>query len=93
MEEKKSGTVHKVMIENRQNGVLTGIVDVHAFDEETISLLTECGKLLIKGEKLHVKSLDLVNGQIEIEGKIDSLVYLTKKPKKKGDSFLKHFFR
>lgn len=93
VEDKKAGNVHRLSIDERKSGVLTGIVDVHAFDETTISLLTECGKLLIKGEKLHVKSLELVNGKIEIEGKIDSLVYLSKNTKKREGSFLKHFFR
>lgn len=93
MEEKKQTRTHKLVMENRQNGMLTGIVDVQAFDEETVLLVTECGKLQIKGEKLHVKSLDLENGELEFEGRIHSYSYLTKKSRNKGDSFLKHIFR
>ena len=40
-----------------------------------------------------MKSLDLEHGEVEIDGKINSFAYLTKKAKKKSDSFLKQFFR
>ena len=93
MEEKKNGKEHSIILDNRKTGVLTGVLDVYAFDEEIISLMTEGGKLQIKGEQLHVKCLDLEAAQVEIEGKINSFAYLTKKAKKKGDSFLKQFFR
>lgn len=93
MEEKKLAKEHKIILDKRAEGKLTGITDVYAFDEECISLMTENGKLQIRGEQLHVKCLDLEHGELEISGKINGVQYLTKKPKKKGDSFLKQFFR
>lgn len=93
LEDKKTSKNHTVTLDNRKAGMLTGILDVFAFDEEVVLLMTENGKLQIKGEQLHVNNLNLETGEMEIEGKINSLVYLTKKVKKKGESFLKQFFR
>lgn len=93
MEEKRNIKEHKITLDNRAEGCLTGVTDVYAFDEECISLMTENGKLQIKGEQLHVKILDLEHGEVEFCGKVHGVNYLTKKPKKKGDSFLKQFFR
>lgn len=75
MEEKSAQKIHKVMLSNRRNGVLNGIVDVLSFDVGEILLETEQGMLMIKGNDLHVNRLTLEKGEIEIEGRIDSLAY------------------
>lgn len=60
MEEKKILSTHSLMLENRQNGRITGVKDIKSFDEKEILLFTQAGKLVIKGEQcLHVKQLDL----------------------------------
>ena len=93
MEEKKTHPLHRLVIENRAGGVITGVKDVDCFDESQILLLTEEGKLLIKGEKLHVRQLDLEKGQVELEGRTDSFTYLSKQSAQSGESFLKRMFR
>ncbi|MFR8354165.1 MAG: YabP/YqfC family sporulation protein [Blautia obeum] len=82
MEEKKTGKVHGLTIKERKYGKLTGVQDIHSFNENEILLQTEAGKVQIKGEQLHVKSLDLEKGEAEIEGKVNS-VYLTKMRRKR----------
>ena len=72
---------------------MTGIKDIKSFDEKEILLFTEAGKLLIKGEELHVKRLNLEKGEADLEGKVDSLTYLSKNTDKKEESFLKRMFR
>ena len=59
MEEKKILSTHSLMLENRQNGRITGVKDIKSFDEKEILLFTQAGKLVINGEQLHVKQLDL----------------------------------
>ena len=54
---------------------MTGIRDVKSFDEQELVLETEAGMLLIKGEGLHVGRLTLEKGELDIEGRIDSLTY------------------
>ena len=72
---------------------MTGIKDIKSFDEKEILLFTEAGKLLIKGEELHVKRLNLEKGEADLEGKVDSLTYLSKNTDKKEESLLKRMFR
>ena len=93
MEDKKILSPHSLMLENRQNVKMTGIKDIKSFDEKEILLFTETGKLLIKGEELHVKRLNLEKGEADLEGKVDSLTYLSKNTDKKEESLLKRMFR
>ena len=93
MEEKRVLPRHKLILEERAEGTVTGVTDVHSFDESQILLVTEGGKLLIKGEKLHVKQLDLEKGEVELEGRADSLTYLSKNTEKNGESLWKRMFR
>lgn len=84
---------HRLSLDDRQNGTMTGVRDVSSFDEKEILLLTAEGKLLIKGEQLHVKRLNLEKGEVDIEGRVDSLTYLSKNTDKKEESLLKRMFR
>ncbi len=93
MEENRKGKGHSLTLEERKNGRLTGVQDVHSFNENEILLLTDVGKVLIKGEQLHVKGLDLEKGEAEIEGKVNSISYLTKNAQKKEEPLLKRLFR
>lgn len=93
MEEKRVLSSHKLMLENRHGGTVTGVRDVNSFDEKEILLFTEAGKLMIKGEQLHVKRLNLEKGEVDLEGKVDSMTYLSKDSDKKQESLLKRMFR
>ena len=93
MEEKKNLPPHKLILERRREGFISGVRDVNSFDEKEILLYTEEGKLLLKGEGLHVRQRDLEKGEVELEGKVDSLHYLSKNTDKNQDSLLKRMFR
>lgn len=93
MEEKKITTSHRLLLDNRARGTITGVLDVEDFDAEKIQAQTEAGKLLIKGENLHITSLNLEKGELELEGKVDSLIYTAKGAMKKEESLLKRMFR
>ena len=88
--EEKSGLSHRVVLNDRNQGSLTGILDVISFDESMIVLDTDMGLLTIKGKDLHVSRLTLDKGEIDIEGRPDSLVY-SKSEGIKGSS--QSFFR
>ena len=88
----KSG--HKMVRSNRKNGVLNGVIDVLSFDVGEILLETELGMLMIKGSDLHVSRLTLEKGEVDIEGRIDSLVYSdVKKASKQAESLLGRLFK
>ena len=93
MEEKKILSTHSLMLENRQNGRITGVKDIKSFDEKEILLFTQAGKLVIKGEQRHVKQLDLVKGEVDLEGKVDSLTYLSKNTDNRDESLFRRMFR
>lgn len=67
---------HTLNLDNRENLVLTGVIDVPGFDEETVSVKTSAGSLIIKGEALHISRLSLDTGDVSVEGRINSLQYL-----------------
>ena len=92
--EERTGSSHKIMISNRKSGVLNGVIDVLSFDVGEILLETELGMLMIKGNDLHVNRLSLEKGEIDIEGKIDSLTYSdVKSSAKQNESFLGRLFK
>ena len=93
MEEKQPAGVHCFSLENRRKAVITGVQDIHSFNENEVLLFSEAGKILLKGEQLHVRNLNLDKGEAEVEGRLDSLSYLTKNAHKKDESILKRMFR
>lgn len=75
--EEKISSVHKITLENREKMFICGVEDVESFDENEIVVLTSEGTLFIKGSSLHICSLNTDNGELKIEGIIDSAVYGT----------------
>lgn len=73
--ETTKNTEHQMQIRNRENGRLSGVVDVYSFDENQILLATVSGDLCVRGKELHVSRLQLELGEVDVEGQIDSLTY------------------
>lgn len=67
---------HTLMLDNRERLVLTGAEDVNGFNEETVSVRTTDGTLIIKGSGLHIDKLNLETGDVAIDGKINSMQYI-----------------
>ncbi len=84
---------HKLVINNRKTSMVTGVLDVLAFDLNEILLETEQGMLMIKGKDLHVNRLSLEKGEIDITGHIDGVAYsdVSQNNKKEENFFLKLF--
>lgn len=93
MDEKKTVHTHRILMNDRRSGSFSGIVDVLAFDVSEIMLETEQGMLLIRGNDLHVNRLSLEKGEVDIEGRIDSLAYSETKGVKDGGSWLSRLLR
>lgn len=92
MEEKKSVRPHAILWNDRKAGSVTGVTDVLSFDENSIVLETEQGMLTVKGKNLHIGRLMLDQGEVEMEGCVDSLTYSGSNPAKKG-RIIKRIFR
>ncbi len=75
LEERQMGKPHKLILSNRKNSTMTGVLDVLAFDLNEILLETEQGMLMVKGTDLHVNRLTLEKGEVDISGNINSVAY------------------
>ena len=85
---------HKLMLTNRRTCTISGVNDVLSFDVNEILLETEQGMLMIKGNELHVSRLSLDKGEVDIDGRIDSLTYSeTAGYNAKGESLLAGLFK
>lgn len=76
IEEKKNHKVsHNIILENRNKLSISGVNDIDSFDDKQISAFTEMGFLTIKGSNLHINKFNTQNGELNLSGKIDSLLY------------------
>lgn len=94
MEEKLNGRPHKLVLQNRSAGSITGIADVVSFDENAVVLDTDMGLLTIRGKELHVSRLTLEKGEVDVDGTIDSLTYSSNNAlRKSGESLFTRLFK
>lgn len=80
---------HNLILDNRKKLSLSGVNDVSGFNEETVSLTTEMGGLVVRGTDLHISKLNLDTGEVEVEGTINSLQYIQSRQNK---SFMQRIF-
>lgn len=86
--------MHKLVIQNRKMSMVSGVLDVLAFDLNEILLETEQGMLMIKGKDLHVNRLSLDKGEVDLAGHIDSVAYSdVQHHGKKNESLFVKLFR
>lgn len=83
---------HTLSLIDRQSLNISGVTEVDEFDDEAVAAYTTLGKLNIKGEMLHIRKLNLEFGELEITGKVSSLVYTNSKNKSQS-GFIKKFFK
>ncbi len=94
MEERQAPKAHKLVVNNRKTSMVTGVLDVLAFDLNEILLETEQGMLMLKGKDLHVNRLSLEKGEVDVTGHIDSLAYSdVPQNNKKGENFFLKLFK
>lgn len=84
---------HRLSINARKSALITGVNDVLSFDAGEVLLQTEQGVLMIRGSELHVNRLTLEKGEVDIDGRIDSLTYSENAGTKSGESLLGRLFK
>lgn len=72
---------------------ITGVKQVESFDSEEFLLMTIMGILVIKGENLQMKNLDVDRGVVSIKGRIFSLVYMDQSPGEKTKGLFGKLFK
>lgn len=94
LEEKQIGKPHKLIVNNRKSSLVTGVLDVLAFDLNEILLETQQGMLMVKGTDLHVNRLTLEKGEVDISGCINSIAYSdVNKANKSNENLLAKLFK
>lgn len=83
---------HDIKLEGRKRLELTGVCEVINFNEENVILETSMGGLIIRGSNMKVNVLNVENGDMSIDGFINSLAYVLK-DKVKKESILKKMFK
>lgn len=71
----RPGMAHQVVLEDREQLMISGVEEVESFDENTILLSTAHGGLEVQGEGLHIEKLSLDGGDLKVEGMINALIY------------------
>ncbi|MEA4883364.1 MAG: sporulation protein YabP [Clostridia bacterium] len=79
---KHPGLQHKLVLIDRESMIVDGVMNVESFDDEEILLETNAGILTVTGHDLHIKQLNLEDGNIEIDGYVESCDYTDENPKK-----------
>ena len=92
-EERKKDTRHRMILEDRERMSITGVIDVLSFDEESIIAETEKGMLILRGNNMHVGKLNLDEGEVSVDGLIDTIEYSEGGNSKGKNSFLNRIFK
>jgi len=84
---------HNVKIWNRRNIEISGVKEVDSFDSEEFLLQTSMGYLVVRGQNLQMKNLDLDSGLVSIKGKIYDMSYLDEHQGEKAKGLFSKLFK
>lgn len=82
---------HQVSLIDREEMTIDGVLSLGSYDEKEVLMETEQGLLIVKGEGLNIKQLNLDKSNIVVDGLIKSISYDDSAHAKKGllERFLK----
>ncbi len=84
---------HNINLDCRKNLVVTAVKEIDSFDDHTVVACTSMGKLVVTGNSLNIKKLNLETGELDVTGKISSLSYVDGVANKSSGLFKKIFKR
>ncbi len=85
--------ISEIKLNDRKKISLSGLKKLVSFDPEEFVMETNLGPLVLKGNNLEIVKLDIIDGNLQIKGKINSLIYLDGKDSKKDNSILAKLFK
>ena len=86
--EKNNRSINHVTLHARKALEVQGVIDVISFDEQTVTLDTDCGSMTIDGDALHIRVLNIEQGIVAMDGRIDAITYFDTESKKEEKSGL-----
>lgn len=84
---------HQLTLKGRETLALDGVTRVESFDDSEVIFDTDQGGMIVRGEGLHIKELNLEAGTMHIEGLVQALQYTGDTFSKKGKGFFGRLFR
>ena len=75
MQKQITALPHNIILESRKTLRISGVKDIDSFTENRVILNTVMGELTIKGEDLHVISLEAESGDFSLTGTVSSMSY------------------
>ena len=86
-ENKKDTAIHRVVMEGRQSLRVSGVEDVESFDDDTVVIYTVDGTMTVKGMDFRINKLSVEDGELEIDGDVDSILYSDSRKEVHGGFF------
>jgi sporulation protein YabP len=86
IEERRVGQLknHQILLKNRQELVVEGVLSVESFDDQEVILETEEGLLIVRGENLNVSQLNIDAGKLNVNGSVTTIEYMGSTGHKSG---------
>ncbi|MDQ0352664.1 sporulation protein YabP [Alkalibacillus filiformis] len=91
--ERETKREHDLKLKDRRKLEVTGVLDVDSFDTEEFLLKTSMGYLLIRGQNLHMKNLNVDEGFLTIQGKIHSFDYIDENKQNQAKGIFSKLFK
>ncbi|MBB6451549.1 sporulation protein YabP [Geomicrobium halophilum] len=90
---KSAEPVHDIVMKGRKTLEISGVKEVESFDSQEFLLETVMGYLSVRGRDLHMRNLNVEEGLVSIEGKIDDLIYVDEHNSGKPKGFIGKLFK
>ena len=84
---------HKVQIHNRKDLEINGVKEIDSFDNEEFLLQTNMGYLIIRGQNLQLKNLNVEEGIVQIHGRIYELTYVDEQQQERAKGLFSRLFK
>ena len=83
---------HGFVVRERAHVEIRGMTAVISFDENSVLLSTTSGTMCVEGRELKVNILDVKEGNVTVDGHIDSIYYSDTESNDRSHSFLGRLF-
>lgn len=84
---------HEVKIKNRKTIEINGVKELDSFDSEEFLMETVMGYLIVRGQNLQLKNLNVEEGIVQINGKVYELTYVDEQREEKAKGLFSKLFR
>lgn len=73
---------HNIILTGRSSISVDGVTEVISYDENNIVMETNMGQLTLDGTALNIVKLNLEDGEVAVDGRIDALYYIEQSGKR-----------